>query len=122
MFVLFDDVLLNENYCKGLLPETRRSSLKLQPAQVDLMLRLATALSHPEFGLRVVSFTLTMVAEWMAKWLQVTADKDVDHLVGLLVRHSFCIEKGSKTIRGFQLDMERIDEMGRLLNGPSASE
>jgi hypothetical protein len=100
---------------KGIVTESRRLSLKLQPAQMDLILRLAVALSHREFGLPVDSFTPTMAFEWCSKWLGVTAEKDVDHLLGLLVRYAFCAEKGSKTARGYLLDRERIEEMRRLI-------
>lgn len=57
-----------------------------------------------------------MVYEWMAKWIDVKADKDADQLLQVMVRNSFLIEKGNrKNLRGFKLDNERIDEMSKTI-------
>ena len=98
----------------GLISE-RRGSMKMGVGQVELLLRLALAMRHDEFGMLVESFTQTMFAEWCEKWLHIEASREVDQLLGLMVRSSYLVEKGTKSMRGYKLDLERIDEMHRLL-------
>jgi hypothetical protein len=82
---------------------------------MELMLRVALALKHAEFGIKVDSFTPQMVLEWTEKWLQIDQLKDVDHLLGLLVKQGFLNEKGSKTNKGYELDHRHISEISRLM-------
>ena len=101
----------------GLLHEGRRLSMKLQSGQVEQLLRIAAALQHREFGIRVQSCALPLLQEWFAEWLQVGQDKDVEQLVSLMVRNGFMSEKGSRTAKGYVLESGHIAEMNRLMMG-----
>ena len=101
---------------EGLLHESgsRRLSTKLGSPQVELLLRIAIALRHVEFGIKVESCALPLLIEWFAQWLHVDQSKEVDHLVSLMVRNSFVSEKGSKSAKGYVLESSHIAEMSRL--------
>lgn len=93
----------------------RRGSVKVGVGQLQMLLKLAMAMRHPEFGMLVESFTQTMMQEWCKKWLAIESSKDVDQILAMMVRSSFLNEKGSKQMRGYKLDAERIEEITRLL-------
>ena len=101
---------------EGLLHESgsRRLSTKLGSPQVELLLRIAIALRHVEFGIKVESCALPLLIEWFAQWLHVDQSKEVDQLVSLMVRNSFVSEKGSKSAKGYVLESSHIAEMSRL--------
>merc|ERR1711916_367360 len=100
---------------EGILSDGRRSSIKLSTHQVELLLRLAVALRHHEYGIKVDSFALPLLVQWCAEWIAVDQLKDVDHLASLMARNGFLKEKGSKSNRGFALELGHIAEMSRLL-------
>ena len=75
---------------------------------MDLATRLTAALTDPEHGILVESFAQPLLAEWAAKWLEMDQSRDVENLLALMVKAGLLLEKGTKTNKGYQLDIERF--------------